>query len=122
MALLKERKLLGYPEGVHVNDVEVTDVEIRGQGPAGPVTRHAVAVFHSRPDWGVAATEYGVGAAGAIGAILIAQGKATGPGVVPPERAVPAGPFREMLAHRGIVTRISPPEEPVRLVGQMSDT
>lgn len=121
LALLKHRKLLGYPEGIRVEDVEVTDLEIRGRGRSGPVTRHAVAVFHSRPDWGLAATEYGVGAAGAVGAILIAQGKAMGPGVLPPERSIPAPAFRELLAHRGIVTRISPPEEPVKVVGQMSD-
>ena len=122
VALLKHRKLLGYPEGVRVDDVEVTDVEVRGRKGTTPVTRHAVAVFHSRPDWGLAATEYGVGVAGSVGAILIAQGKAHGPGVVPPERSIPAQPFREMLAQRGIVTRISPPEEPVRVVGQLSDT
>ena len=121
VALLKHRKLLGYPDGVRVDDVEVTDVEIRGRKGAAAVTRHAIAVFHSRPDWGLAATEYGVGVAGSVGAILIAQGKTRGPGVVPPEQSIPAKPFREMLAQRGIVTRISPPEEPVRVVGQLSD-
>ena len=121
LALLKSRHLLGYPEGIRVEDVEVTDIEIRGRTRAGPVTRHAVAVFHSRPDWGLAATEYGVGVAGSVGAILVAQGKASGPGVVPPERSIPATLFREHLARRGIVTRISPPDAPVRVVGQTSD-
>ncbi len=121
LALLKHRHLLGYPEGTRVEDVEVTDLEIRGQTQGGPVTRHAVAVFHSRPDWGLAATEYGVGVAGAVGAILLAQGKTRGTGVIPPERSIPAPAFREMLAQRGIVTRISPPEPPIKVVGQLSD-
>ncbi|HYK93395.1 MAG TPA: saccharopine dehydrogenase C-terminal domain-containing protein [Thermoplasmata archaeon] len=122
IALLKHHHLLGYPENVRVEDVEVTDLEIRGRTQAGPVTRHATAVFHSRPDWGLAATEYGVGVAGSIGAILIATGRTSVRGVVPPEVSIPAAPFREMLAERGIVTRISPPEEPIRVVGQLSDT
>ena len=113
LALLKDRHLLGYPEGVQVDDVEVSDIEVRGRGADGPVTRHASAVFHSRPDWGAAATEYAVGIAGSIGAILIARGQAEGTGVVPPERAIPPGPLREMLRSRGVVTRISPPEAPL---------
>ena len=121
VALLKHHHLLGYPEGVRVEDVEVTDLEIKGHTQSGPITRHAVAVFHSRPDWGMAATEYGVGVTGSIGAILITSGLTTGHGVIPPEGAIPPGPFREMLAARGIVTRISPPDEPIRVVGQMSD-
>jgi lysine 6-dehydrogenase len=115
LALLKEQKLLGYPAGVRVEDREIVDVEVRGRGPAGPITRHAYAAFRSKPEWGVAATEIAVGVCGSIGAILIAQGKTIGKGVVPPERSIPAGPCREMLAARGVVTRICPPEPPLRL-------
>lgn len=121
VALLKHRQLLGYPEGVEVRDVEVTDIEVRGSGPSGPVTRHAVAVFRSRPDWGLAATEYGVGIAGSIGASLMAEGHAIGQGVIPPERSIPPGPFRKMLAQRGVVTRITPPEPAIADVRQLSD-
>jgi lysine 6-dehydrogenase len=115
LALLKERKLLGYPPGVKVEDREIVDVEVRGQGPSGPVTRHAYAAFRSKPEWGVAATEIAVGVCGSIAAILIAQGKTVGKGVIPPERSIPPGPFREMLARRGVVTRICPPEPPLRI-------
>ncbi|MGC2288237.1 MAG: saccharopine dehydrogenase NADP-binding domain-containing protein [Thermoplasmata archaeon] len=116
LALLKREKLLGYPEGVQVEDREIVDVEVRGRDRLGPVTRHAYAAFRSKPEWGVAATEIAVGVCGSIAAILIAQGKATGKGVIPPELSMPPGPFREMLAHRGVVTRICPPEPSLRLV------
>ncbi|HTT34422.1 MAG TPA: saccharopine dehydrogenase C-terminal domain-containing protein [Thermoplasmata archaeon] len=112
LALLKRGALLGYPEGTRIDDVEITDVEVRGSTKEGPVTRHAVAVFRSRPEWGAAATELAVGVAGSIGAILIADGTVRGSGVVPPEIAVPPGPFRMALTDRGIPTRISPPDEP----------
>ncbi len=115
LALLKREKLLGYPEGVKVEDREIVDVEVRGRDGSGPVTRHAYAAFRSKPEWGVAATEIAVGICGSIAAILIAQGKAVGKGVVPPELSMPPAPFRAMLATRGVVTRISPPEPPLRL-------
>ncbi|MCI4352261.1 MAG: saccharopine dehydrogenase NADP-binding domain-containing protein [Thermoplasmata archaeon] len=115
LALLKREQLLGYPEGVQVEDREIVDVEVQGRDRSGPVTRHAYAAFRSKPEWGVAATEIAVGVCGSIAAILIAQGKALGKGVVPPELSMPPGPFREMLAARGVVTRICPPEPPLRL-------
>jgi saccharopine dehydrogenase-like NADP-dependent oxidoreductase len=114
LALLKREKLLGYPAGVRVDDQEVVDLEIRGRDRSGPVTRHAYALFRSKPEWGVAATEIAVGACGSIAAILIGQGKGIGKGVLPPEKSMPPGPFREMLAARGVVTRIVPPEPPFR--------
>jgi len=115
LALLKREKLLGYPEGVQVEDREIVDIEVRGSDRSGPVTRHAYAAFRSKPEWGVAATEIAVGVCGSIAAILIGQGKALGKGVIPPELSMPPGPFREMLATRGVVTRICPPEPPLRL-------
>ena len=115
LALLKREKLLGYPEGVQVEDREIVDVEVRGTDRSGPVTRHAYAAFRSKPEWGVAATEIAVGVCGLIAAILIGQGKAVGKGVIPPELSMPFGPFREMLATRSVVTRICPPEPLLRL-------
>ncbi len=120
LALLKREKLLGYPAGVRVEDREIVDVEVRGHGRSGPLTRHAYAAFRSKPEWGVAATEIAVGVCGSIAAILIGQGRALGKGVLPPEIAIPTGPFREMLATRGVVTRICPPEPPLRLADNMS--
>ena len=113
LALLKREKLLGAPEGVTVDDWEVCDVEVRGTKDGQPVERHALARFPPRPDWHLTATEYAVGIAGSIGAELIALGKIPATGVVPPERCVPAGPFRESLARRGIETTITPPEPPL---------
>jgi saccharopine dehydrogenase-like NADP-dependent oxidoreductase len=115
LALLKRQKLLGYPEGVKVEDREIVDVEIQGRDRTGPVTRHAYAAFRSKSEWGVAATEIAVGVCGSIAAILMAQGKGIGKGVIPPELSMPFGPFREMLTTRGVVTRICPPEPPLRL-------
>lgn len=114
LALLRREKLLGYPEGVKVEDREIVDVEVTGRDRSGPLTRHAYAGFRSKPEWGVAATEIAVGVCGSIAATLVAQGRSVGKGVIPPERCIPAGPFREMLADRGIVTCISPPEPPFR--------
>ena len=113
LALLKREKLLGAPEGVTVDDWEVCDIELRGTDGGRSVVRHAVARFPPRPDWQLTATEYAVGVAGAIGAELIAEGRVTDRGVVPPERCVPAGPFRAALARRGIETTLSPPEPPL---------
>jgi lysine 6-dehydrogenase len=113
LALLKREKLLGAPEGITVDDWEVCDIELRGTDGDRPVVRHALARFPPRPEWHLTATEYAVGVAGAIGAELIAQGAVTARGVVPPERCVPAGPFRAALARRGIETTIAPPEPPL---------
>jgi lysine 6-dehydrogenase len=113
LALLKREKLLGSPEGVNVVDWEVCDIEVQGTTDGRPVTRHAIARFPPRPDWHLTATEYAVGVTGAVGAELIAQGKVREHGVVPPERCVPAGPFRAALAKRGIETTITPPEGPL---------
>jgi lysine 6-dehydrogenase len=110
LALLKREKLLGAPEGVVVNDWEVCDIEVHGTLDGDPVIRHAVARFPPRPDWRLTATEYAVGVAGAVGAELIATGKVTARGVVPPERCIPSGPFRAALKARGIETAIVPPE------------
>jgi lysine 6-dehydrogenase len=113
MALLKRENLLGVPEGLAINDWEVTDLEIRGQRGGRPVVRHAQARFPPRPDWGLSATEYAVGVAGSIGAELIARGQIRGRGVVPPERCVPPEAFRAALAERGISTAVVPPEPPL---------
>ncbi len=113
LALLKREKLLGAPEGVTVDDWEVCDVELTGTKAGRPVVRHAIARFPPRPDWHLTATEYAVGVAGAIGAEMIARGEVREVGVVPPERCVPAGPFRTALAKRGIETTIAPDEPPL---------
>jgi saccharopine dehydrogenase-like NADP-dependent oxidoreductase len=110
LALLRSKKLLGYPPGVAVDDWEVLDIEVRGSRGGQAIVRHAQARFPPRPGWGLSATEYAVGVCGAIGAEMIASGLVTSTGVVPPERALPAKPFREALAQRGIETSITPPE------------
>lgn len=113
LALVKREKLLGMPEGVDAIDWEVCDIELRGSIAGSPVVRHAIARFPARRDWHLVATEYAVGVAGAIGAELIATGQIRVVGVVPPERCVPAGPFRAALSKRGIETAIVPPENPL---------
>ncbi len=113
LALLKREKLLGAPEGVTVDDWEVFDVELHGSKDGRPVERHAIARFPPRPDWHLTATEYAVGVAGAVGAELIAGGHVREVGVVPPERCIPPGPFREALARRRIETTIVPVEPPL---------
>ncbi|MGA8303583.1 MAG: saccharopine dehydrogenase C-terminal domain-containing protein [Thermoplasmata archaeon] len=113
LALVKRENLLGMPEGVDAVDWEVCDIELRGSQGGRPVVRHALARFPARRDWHLVATEYAVGVAGAIGAELIATGQITEVGVVPPERCVPAGPFRAALRKRGIETAIVPPENPL---------
>ncbi|HYA54189.1 MAG TPA: saccharopine dehydrogenase C-terminal domain-containing protein [Thermoplasmata archaeon] len=113
LALLKRGKLLGAPEGIVVNDWELFDIEVHGTKAGKPVTRHAIGRFPPRPDWHLTATEYAVGEAGAVGAELIAQGKTTGKGVLPPEKCIPPGPFRVALAKRRIETTITPPEGPL---------
>ncbi|HTW76848.1 MAG TPA: saccharopine dehydrogenase C-terminal domain-containing protein [Thermoplasmata archaeon] len=113
LALLKRERLLGIPEGVTVTDWEVCDIEVRGSKGGATVVRHAVARFPARPDWQLSATEYAVGVAGAIGAEMIATDQVKEVGVVPPERCIPVGPFREALARRGIETAIVPPEPPL---------
>ncbi len=112
LALLKREQLLGVPPGVDLTDWEVLDIEVRGSKGGDPVVRHALARFPPRPDWHLTATEYAVGVAGAIGAELIVSGEIRGSGVIPPERCVPAAPFRAALARRGIETAIVPPENP----------
>ena len=113
LALLKREKLLGVPAGVSINDWEITDLEVRGTVKGRQVTRHAQARFPSKPDWGLSATQYAVGICGAIGAEMIARGEISSHGVLPPERCVPPGPFRSALAERGVVSTITPPENPL---------
>lgn len=110
VALLKREKLLGIPPGVTIDDWEVCDLEVTGIEGGRPVVRHAQARFPPRPDWHLSATEYAVGVAGAIGAELLAAGAIAGAGVLPPERCVPATPFREALRRFRIETTIAPPE------------
>ncbi len=113
LALLKARGLLGVPEGLAIEDWEVLDLEVRGERAGRPVTRHAIARFPPRPDWGLTVTEYSVGVVGAIGAELIVRGTIQGTGVRPPELCVPAAPFRAELKRRGIETTIVPDEPPL---------
>jgi lysine 6-dehydrogenase len=113
LALVKRENLLGIPEGVDAVDWEVCDIELKGTQGGKPVVRHALARFPAKREWHLVATEYAVGVAGAIGAELIASGQVSEVGVVPPERCVPAGPFREALRSRGIETAIVPPENPL---------
>ena len=113
LALVKRENLLGMPEGVDAVDWEICDIELRGTQDGRSVERHALARFPARRDWHLVATEYAVGVSGAIGAELIATGQVTEVGVVPPERCIPAGPFRAALAKRRIETAIVPPENPL---------
>jgi saccharopine dehydrogenase-like NADP-dependent oxidoreductase len=113
LALLKRGKLLGNPEGVTINDWEIFDIEVKGTKGGKPVVRHARGLCPPRTEWRLTATEYSVGIAGAVGAELIVQGKVPGAGVLPPERCVPAAPYRAGLAKRGLETRIDPPEGPL---------
>ncbi len=113
LALLRREGLLGVPEGVEIRDWEICDIEVTGSADGQPVVRHARARFPPKPEWRLSATEYAVGAAGAIGAEMIARGEVDARGVVPPERCIPAGPFRAALRRRGIETSIEPPEPPL---------
>ncbi len=113
LALLRRENLLGPRPGAPVDDWEVLDIELQGTRAGRPATVHAYARFPPWPAWHLAATEYAVGTAGAIGAEMILRGQLRGEGVVPPERAVPAAPFRAELARRGIPTAIVPPEPPL---------
>jgi lysine 6-dehydrogenase len=113
LALVKRENLLGVPEGVDLIDWEVCDIEVHGTKDGAPVVRHALARFPARPDWHLTATEYAVGVVGAVGAELIVAGAVPGAGVIPPERCVPVGPFREALAKRHIETAFVPPENPL---------
>jgi lysine 6-dehydrogenase len=122
LALLKREGLLGVPPGTVMNDWEVMDIELTGIAQGRPEVRHAVGRFPPRPDWHLSATEYAVGVCGAIGAELIASGGISARGVVPPERCIPAGPFREALARRGIATAITPPESPLPPLDPRSNT
>jgi saccharopine dehydrogenase-like NADP-dependent oxidoreductase len=112
-ALLRRENLLGPPPGAAVDDWEILDIELRGAVAGVPTVCHAVARFPPWPTWHLTATEYAVGTVGAIGAEMIARGEVRGEGVVPPERCVPAEPFRRELAKRGIATAIVPGEEPL---------
>jgi len=113
VALLRRENLLGPPPGAVVDDWEVLDIEVRGTQGGRPSVVHAQAKFPPWPAWHLAATEYAVGTAGAIGAELISAGHVRGEGVVPPERCIPAGEFRRRLASHGIVTAIVPPDSPL---------
>lgn len=113
LALLKRQGLLGAPPGLAVDDWEVLDIEIEGSRRGTKVVRHALGRFPPKPAWGLTATEYAVGVCGAIGAELIARGVVQGTGVVPPERSVPAEPFRAALRDRGIETTLDPDEGPL---------
>jgi lysine 6-dehydrogenase len=110
LALLRRENLMGPRPGAVVDDWEVLDIELRGSEGGRPTVRHARARFPPWPDWHLAATEYAVGTAGAIGAEMIARGEIRGEGVVPPERCVPAASFRQALERRGIRTAVVPPE------------
>jgi lysine 6-dehydrogenase len=113
LALLKERKLLGFPAGVTIDDWEVADLEVRGTRGGRSLVLHAQARFPPKPEWHLSATEYAVGVCGALGAELIAEGNVPGTGVIPPERCIPPEAFRAGLRSRGIVTAISPPDPPL---------
>lgn len=113
LALLERERLVGVPEGVLVDDWEVLDIELHGSKGGKEVVRHAMARFPPRPDWQLSVTEYAVGVAGAVGAEMIGRGEIRAVGVLPPERVVPAGPFRQALARWGIETTIVPPEPPL---------
>jgi saccharopine dehydrogenase-like NADP-dependent oxidoreductase len=113
LALLRRGGFLGFPEGVVIDDWEVLDIEVHGDRGGQPVLRHAQARFPPRPEWRLSATEYAVGVCGAIGAEFLVDGTVRGAGVVPPERCVPAGPFRAALGRRGIETAITPEEPPL---------
>ncbi|HTT25784.1 MAG TPA: saccharopine dehydrogenase C-terminal domain-containing protein [Thermoplasmata archaeon] len=110
LALLKQRKFLGVPEGIAIDDWEVLDVEVRGTRAGRAVVRHALARFPPKRSWGFTATEYAVGVCGAIGAELLVEGVIRDTGVIPPEVCVPAPPFRAALRARGIETTIAPDE------------
>jgi saccharopine dehydrogenase-like NADP-dependent oxidoreductase len=110
LALLRQGGLLGYPPEVTIDDWEVLDIEVRGRKEGRTIVRHALARFPPKPEWHLSATEYAVGVCGAIGAEMIAGGRVSGFGVLPPEVAILPEPFRAALRERGIASAISPPE------------
>ncbi len=121
LALLRREKLLGPRPGAVVDDWEILDIELRGRRQGREAVVHATARFPPWPDWHLAATEYAVGTAGAIGAEMIASGSIRGEGVLPPEQCVPAVAFRQELAKRGIRTAITPDEPPLPSLDRAAD-
>ena len=98
--LLASRKLLGFPEGVTVDDYETTRVQAMGLRDGKRITHTVDWIGHSRKEWGASASEYLVGVPSSITAQMLAQGRIEQKGVLLPEVCIDPKEFIAELVKR----------------------
>jgi len=102
MAVLTEKKLLGYPEGVIPDDYEATRVQVIGEKKKQKVVYTMDVVFQAKKEWGASCSQYDVGVPASIAAQMIAKGEISARGALPPEVCVNPRPFVAQLTRRNI--------------------
>jgi len=98
----RQEAAVGEPD-----DADALRVEVRGLERGKPVERRAEMVVLPHPAWRVAAGALDTGVPLSIACQMLAGGVVRTPGVLCPERAVPADAFFEMLERRGMRVRWS---------------
>ena len=102
-SLLASRKLLGFPEGVTVDDYETARVQAIGMRDGKKISETVDWIGHSKKEWGASASEYLVGVPSSITAQMLAQGRIKQKGVVLPEVCIDPKEFiAELTRRKGI--------------------
>jgi len=102
MAVLTEKKLLGYPKGVIPDDYETTRVQVVGEKKKQKMVCTMDVIFQAKKEWGASCSQYDVGVPASIAAQMIAKGEISAKGAMPPEVCVNPEPFLAQLTKRTI--------------------
>lgn len=103
---LKDFKPLVAPRE-QPRDVEILRVVAEGRRAGRRVAVTADCIARANPTWKASAGDVDTGCPPAIVARMIAEGAIREPGVWPPEKIVPVGPFFQELRRRRMMIRVS---------------
>lgn len=107
LGLLKQRHLIGYPEGLVPNDWEVTRVVVKGIRKGAKVTLVYDLRIPPRKEWGMSCAQYGVGIPASIATRMIGTGLVQEKGVLPAEMCIEPGHFLRELRRYGFTIKRS---------------
>lgn len=102
IALLREKGLIGYPEGITPNDWEITRVIVEGKRLGRKIRKTYDITFPPNKEWRMSCAQIGVGIPSSTVATMIAEGEIREKGVKPPEQVIPPNRLFEEIGRKGI--------------------
>jgi saccharopine dehydrogenase-like NADP-dependent oxidoreductase len=107
LALLKQRKLIGYPQDLKPDNWETTRITVRGRSKKEKISLRYDVTTPPRKDRRMRCAQYGVRIPTSIAALVIGNRMVVERGVLPPEACIDPAHLIDGLRDYGFTIKVS---------------